>query len=77
MGRKLEKWEDVDHIDRDKLNCHASNLRVLDHRTHGWVSSAQAQFMRRKEKKDKAEWEAEFGDLSTVEEGNDAETTPF
>lgn len=63
LGRKLEKWEDVDHIDQDRLNCHPTNLRVLDHRTHGWVSSKQAQFMRRKEAEDKIEWEAEFGAL--------------
>lgn len=47
LGRPLEKHEDVDHFpDPSKLNCHWTNLRVIDHRTHGYVSSAQAQFMR-------------------------------
>lgn len=72
LGRKLEKWEDVDHHpDPNKLNCHWTNLRVLDHKTHGWVSSQQAQFMKRKEERERQEWEAEFGPGSTEPLGND------
>jgi hypothetical protein len=62
LGRKLEKWEDVDHYpDPNKLNCSFNNLRVLDHRTHGWVSSQQAQFMRRREEALKKQYEEELG----------------
>lgn len=68
LGRELEAHEDVDHFPSpDKLNCHWTNLRVIDHRTHGWVSSAQAQFMRRKETQDRQEWEAEHGPVSHEE----------
>lgn len=70
LGRKLENHEDVDHFpDPSKLNCAWTNLRVLDHRQHGWVSSAQAQFMRRRETQERQEWEAEFGPV-THEEAN-------
>lgn len=65
LGRKLEKHEDVNHVDQNKLNCEWTNLEVLDHRTHGYVSSQQAQFMRRREEQAKREWEAEFGPDST------------
>lgn len=71
LGRPLEKHEDVDHFpDPSKLNCHWTNLRVIDHRTHGYVSSAQAQFMRRREVADRQAWEAEFGpETHDLEEG--------
>lgn len=65
LGRKLEPWEDVNHKDQNKLDCGWKNLEVLDHRTHGWVSSQQAQFMRRKDEEARREWEAEFGPGST------------
>lgn len=68
LGRKLEKHEDVDHFpDPDKLNCAWTNLRVIDHKKHGWVSSAQAQFMRRRETQERQEWEAEHGPLTHSE----------
>lgn len=49
LGRKLEKHEDVHHRNGDKLDCSWTNLEVIDHRIHGWVSSAQGQFMKRRE----------------------------
>jgi hypothetical protein len=73
LGRKLEPHEDVNHKNQNKLDPAWTNLEVLDHRKHGWVSSQQAQFMRRREAAAKAEWEAEFGLDSTIP----AEPTPF
>jgi len=57
LRRPLEKHEDVHHKDAVKLNCHWTNLEVVDHRTHGWVSSQQAQFMRRKDEYERQQWE--------------------
>ena len=67
LGRPLERHEDVHHEDQDKLNCHWTNLAVVDHTTHGYISSAQAQFMKRREQQEREEWEAEFGPGSTDE----------
>lgn len=77
LGRKLEKWEDVDHYpDPDKMNCAWTNLRVIDHRTHGHVSSAQAQYMRRRETKERQAYEAEHGPaIHTFDESG--ERIPF
>ncbi len=41
LGRKLKPSEDVDHRDRDRLNCEWTNLIVRDHTEHGYVSSKQ------------------------------------
>lgn len=65
LGRKLEKHEDVHHKDGDKLNCDPANLEIIDHRVHGWVLSAQGQFMKRREAEERRAWEAEFGPDST------------
>jgi len=34
LGRRLERWEDVHHIDEDPNNNDSSNLEVIDHRKH-------------------------------------------
>lgn len=60
LGRKLEKHEDVHHKNEDKLDCAWTNLEVIDHRHHGWISSQQAQFMKRKEEEERREWEEQF-----------------
>lgn len=65
LGRELLRSEDVNHKDQNKLNPKWTNLEILDHTEHGYVSSAQAQFMRRREEEAKKEWEAEFGPGST------------
>lgn len=66
LGRKLEKQEDVHHKNENKLDCGWTNLEVIDHHKHGWISSQQAQFMRRREEEERQEWEAEFGPLEAV-----------
>lgn len=57
LGRELNKDEDVHHKDENKLNCHWTNLEVIDHTEHGYKSAAQAQFMKRKEAYEKQQWE--------------------
>lgn len=57
LGRKLEKHEDVHHKDGDKLNPEWTNIEVVDHTAHGYVSSAQAQFMKRQEEHERQQWE--------------------
>lgn len=34
IGRPLTPTEEVHHIDRDPLNCHPSNLQVIEHQLH-------------------------------------------
>ena len=58
IGRDLKKDEEVDHRDRDRLNFHFSNLIVRGSKDHGWVSAKQAWFMRRKDEREKKEWDA-------------------
>lgn len=35
IGRKLESWEYVHHIDQDKLNNDISNLKIVSPKLHG------------------------------------------
>lgn len=65
LGRKLLPTEDVHHVDEDKLNPEWTNIEVIDHSLHGWVSAAQGQFMKRKEAKDKAQWNEYFSEQET------------
>lgn len=58
IGRELKKDEEVHHRDNNKLNFRWSNLMVLGNHDHGWVSAKQAWFMRQKDKREKAEWDA-------------------
>lgn len=57
-ARKLKKDEDVNHVNRDKLNpCPYCNIEVLGHREHGAVSNRQRMFLKAKEEHDRKEWE--------------------
>lgn len=38
LGRPLECWEDVHHIDGNKLNNDISNLQLISHEQHGQIS---------------------------------------
>lgn len=58
IGRDLDKSEEVHHLDACRQNCHFSNLMILGQKDHSWVSSRQAWFMREKDRKEKAEWDA-------------------
>lgn len=58
LRRKLAKDEDVHHRDGDKLNFKDSNLQVLSHKEHGWVSAKQHWYMKRKEERDRREWDS-------------------
>jgi len=58
LRRELKKGEEVHHRDGNRLNFHFSNLIVMGTSDHGWVSAKQAWFMRRKDEKEKAEWDA-------------------
>ena len=58
IGRPLTKDEEVDHRDRNKLNPWFTNLIIRGEKDHGWVSAKQAHFMRHKDAKEKAEFEA-------------------
>jgi hypothetical protein len=41
LGRKLETWEDVHHLDGNKSNNEISNLQVLSHGKHSCVSNIE------------------------------------
>jgi hypothetical protein len=56
LGRALKRDEDVHHLDADKLNFSVSNLKVLGHQEHGWVSAAQHFWMKLCEVKSEQEW---------------------
>jgi hypothetical protein len=57
LKRDLLPSEDVNHKNQNKLDCHWTNLEVIDHKEHGYVSAAQAQFMRRKEEYERQQYE--------------------
>ncbi len=57
LKRDLLPTEDVNHKNQNKLDCHWTNLEVIDHTAHGYVSAAQAQFMKRKEAYERKQWE--------------------
>lgn len=57
LGRDLNRDEEVDHKDRNKLNFHFSNLVIRGSADHGWVSAVQSYFMRHKDEALKKEWD--------------------
>lgn len=57
LGRKLDRSEQVDHRDRDKLNCWFTNLIIRGESDHGWVSAKQAWYMKQRDGKLKQEWD--------------------
>lgn len=57
LGRKLSRDEQVDHKDRNRLNCWFTNLIIRGESDHGWVSAKQAWYMKQKDGKLKAEWD--------------------
>lgn len=57
LKRDLLPTEDVNHKNQNKLDCHWTNLEVIDHTAHGYVSAAQAQYMRRKEEYERQQFE--------------------
>lgn len=68
LGRKLRKDEDCHHINGNTLDCgeFGSNLEALGHAEHGAVSNKQRYYLKEKEKKDRTEWEQEFGNLDAA-----------
>jgi hypothetical protein len=61
LGRRLNKDEDVDHIDRNRQNNNPSNLRVLSHVEHGYVSSRQRWYVETVvAPREKQEWDEYF-----------------
>lgn len=46
LGRLLEPWEDVHHIDGNKLNNDISNLEVLTRSEHTKLHNAQKEIIR-------------------------------
>jgi hypothetical protein len=46
LGRALHSWEDVHHIDGNKLNNAPENLQVLAHGDHSRLSNSSRDFKR-------------------------------
>jgi hypothetical protein len=61
LGRELRKDEDIHHRNGDKRDFRLRNLQVIGHSEHGWVSAKQHWYMKRKEERDKKEWEEYHG----------------
>jgi hypothetical protein len=60
IGRKLLPTEDVHHLNEDKLDCEWTNLEVIGHSLHGYVSAKQGQFMKRREAQLKEQYDSYF-----------------
>lgn len=50
LGRKLEPWEDVHHLDENKLNPEWTNLELLSHGDHSKETRRLNALLRRKDK---------------------------
>lgn len=46
LGRTLESWEDVHHIDGDKLNNNISNLMVVSHQEHTRITNSERKYVK-------------------------------
>lgn len=46
IGRKLEVWEDVHHIDENKQNNDISNLRIIAHGSHSTLHNNKRVYKR-------------------------------
>ena len=67
IGRDLKKDEEVHHRDRDRRNCHFSNLTIWGEKDHGWISAKQAFYMRVKDEKEKKEWDAFMNEKEDIQ----------
>jgi hypothetical protein len=47
-------------VNEDKLDCEWTNLEVIDHTLHGYVSAKQGQFMKRREAQLKEQYDSYF-----------------
>jgi hypothetical protein len=63
LRRKLKKDEHVHHRDGDEKNPRWTNLLVIDHTTHGAVSSRQYWYLKQKYSREEAAWRA-FEDVT-------------
>lgn len=72
LGRKLEDWEDVHHIDEDKLNPEWTNLEVKEHGDHSKETRRLSALLKRKDKKELRHYEeANEGSAGTEPKGSD------
>lgn len=62
LKRDLRRDEDVHHRDGNRLNFRITNLKVLGHAEHGWVSARQHFWMDFLDRKHKVEWDRFFAD---------------
>lgn len=60
LGRPLRKDEDIHHRDGNKLNFAPSNLRLLDHTDHGYISAKQHWFVKNRLNREEAGWYEEY-----------------
>lgn len=74
LKRELRTDEDVHHRDGDRLNCHWTNLEVLDKSVHGAVSNRQRWFLKNREEHERKQWE-EW--INTGENQPEVELVPF
>lgn len=71
LGRELKKDEDVHHKNGNKADFRKRNLKVLDHREHGYWSNKQRMFLKLREESEKQEWEQFYAE--TKETTQDSE----
>lgn len=69
LGRPLSRTEDIHHKDGNKWNNHPTNLEVIDHTAHGYVSARQAWWLKHKDQLELQMWTNYF------EEPIDADST--
>jgi hypothetical protein len=77
LGRKLRKDEDIHHRDANKCNFRRSNLRVLGHAEHSWLTAKQHWFMKHKEEQEKREWNSFYDTTTKTKEDEQFADTSF